>query len=379
MQHFVIIFEATSSSYTLLNGTRYTAMVAIVFVHNHEVKRESCCSLTSVPVVLTPDTLNKLLSHIDCLDVCAGHPDNNYVTMVVAKKGVLKSCDGNVAAALDDYAPVMLDGCLYEKTIRHSTCEVLIQNGGKCTSCKNYRAVLRKIYSQWSSRQSDQISHTTSNTNERYMNTPEKRAKLDKMKKRVLVAENEVRKLQQKVKQLTQERGENIDKDVHGELLSIMQEKTNDILQAYPEGTFARLFWEEQLRAATAKDPRQVRWHPLIIRWCLNLKLLSSSAYHATHTAGFIKLPSERTLRDYTHYFQSRPGFQLEVNQQLIKEGKLDKLPEHRKYCSLILDEMKIKENLVYNKYSGEVIGFTNLGNINDELLCLERECNDDT
>ena len=33
---------------------------------------------------------------------------------------------------------------------------------------------------------------------------------------------------------------------------------------------------------------------------------------------------------------------------------------------------MKIKEGLVYNKYSGEIIGFTHLGDIN-ELMKLEQ------
>ena len=217
--------------------------------------------------------------------------------MVAAKKGVLKSRDGGDATTLDDYDPVELDGQLYTKTIRPSTCEVLIEGGAKCTSCKNYRAVLRKIYARWSARQSEQISDTRSHINEQYMNTPEKKAKLDKMKKRVHEAESEVRKLQQKIEQLTREQGESIDSDLHGDLLGIMK----DIDQAYPEGSFARLFWEEQLRAATAKDPHQVRWHPLIIRWCLNLKLLSSSAYHATRTAGFIKLPLLSALSATTH------------------------------------------------------------------------------
>ena len=67
------------------------------------------------------------------------------------------------------------------------------------------------------------------------------------------------------------------------------------------------------------------------------------------------------------------------MNQQLIKEGKLDNLPELRKYCFLVLDEMKMKENLVYNKYTGEVIGLIILGSINNKLLSLERECNSDT
>ena len=33
---------------------------------------------------------------------------------------------------------------------------------------------------------------------------------------------------------------------------------------------------------------------------------------------------------------------------------------------------MKVKEGLVFSKHSGEIIGSTNLGNINDELLRLE-------
>ena len=36
---------------------------------------------------------------------------------------------------------------------------------------------------------------------------------------------------------------------------------------------------------------------------------------------------------------------------------------------------MKLKENLIYDKYEGEIIGFTNLDNVNNEILNLEREC----
>lgn len=185
-------------------------------------------------------------------------------------------------------------------------------------------------------------------------------------------AEQEVRKMREKIRKLTQEQGENLDKDLHSDLLQIMHENEDHIQRAYPNGSFSRLFWEEQLKAASVSDSRQTRWHPVIIKWCLNLKLMSSSAYHALRTSGFIKLPSERTLRDYTNYFANKPGFQHEVNQQLIDEVNLDVLPEERRYVALLIDEMKIKEGLVYNKYSGEMIGFTNLGDINDQLLRLE-------
>ena len=42
------------------------------------------------------------------------------------------------------------------------------------------------------------------------------------------------------------------------------------------------------------------------------------------------------------------------------------------------MDEMKIKENLVYDKHSAEVIGFVDLGNFNEELAELEQLCSSD-
>lgn len=104
----------------------------------------------------------------------------------------------------------------------------------------------------------------------------------------MLAAEEEVRRLKDKVHKLL-EWGDTLDQELSSDLLTIMN-----------ENSFSRLFWEEQLKAASTKDGRQVRWHLLLIKWCLNL---TSSAYHALMTGGFVKLPSERTLRDYVHYF----------------------------------------------------------------------------
>jgi hypothetical protein len=63
-------------------------------------------------------------------------------------------------------------------------------------------------------------------------------------------------------------------------------EKLKDEL---PEGSFRRFFWQQQMQAVSCKDSRQIRWHPLMIKWHLNIKLRSTSAY-----------TSERILRDYT-------------------------------------------------------------------------------
>lgn len=154
-----------------------------------------------------------------------------------------------------------------------------------------------------------------------------------------------------------------------------MNDNTELIKKKFPEGTFARVFWEQQLQAASTKDCRQVRWHPLMIKFCLNIKLISSAAYHALSTSGFVQLPSERTLRDYTHYFKSSPGFHSDLNEQLKKEAEIESLPESQRYVGLLIDEMKIKEDLVYDKYSGHIIGFTSLGDLSDIIKSLEQGC----
>ena len=53
--------------------------------------------------------------------------------------------------------------------------------------------------------------------------------------------------------------------DLEVDLIHIMNENTDDIRKRYGKGTFARLLWDEQLKAATAKNPRQIRWHPMLI------------------------------------------------------------------------------------------------------------------
>ena len=106
-----------------------------------------------------------------------------------------------------------------------------------------------------------------------------------------------------------------------------------------------------------------------MIRWCLNIKLLSTSSYHALRTSGFMQLPSERTLRDYTHYIQARSGFQEDINKELVKESKLKDLPNWKKHVVLLLDEMKLKENY---KHEANVVGFVDVGDFNNQLAELE-------
>ena len=68
-----------------------------------------------------------------------------------------------------------------------------------------------------------------------------------------------------------------------------------------------KLFWHEQQIYITLSSPSCIRYHPMILKFCLNLAAKSSSAYkdlrydNKTGT-GVLVLPSRRTLRDYKNY-----------------------------------------------------------------------------
>ena len=113
----------------------------------------------------------------------------------------------------------------------------------------------------------------------------------------------------------------------------------------------------------------------MLVLWCLHLRMLSSSAYHTLRTV--LVLPCGRTLRDYTHYIKEGIGIQPGVTQQLLTAIKYDTLEDHQKYVSVIFDEMKIKEGLVYNKHQYKVVGFVDVGAINNILQMYEQTLKD--
>ena len=69
----------------------------------------------------------------------------------------------------------------------------------------------------------------------------------------------------------------------------------------------------------------------------------------------------------------AKPGFTPDVDRQLMKEAKIDKIPEYKKYVCLTFNEVKVKEGLVYNRESMEIIGFVNVGDISEHLHAYER------
>lgn len=89
-------------------------------------------------------------------------------------------------------------------------------------------------------------------------------------------------------------------------------------------------------------------------------------------------MPSQRTLRDYTHYVEALPGFSTDVDKMLMEAAKTDTCLEREKCVILLLDEMHIREDLVFDKHTGSMIGFTELGKVTMHLLEFEHQLQSD-
>ena len=168
-----------------------------------------------------------------------------------------------------------------------------------------------------------------------------------------------------------------------------------------------------------------------MIRLCIHLKYYSTAAYEILRNV--IKLPSTRTLRDYTNYIEAKPGeaalillYMLPIDYYIIQKilwqsanllitglqpqllaevagifGITEHTEDWQRYVILSFDEMKIKENIVYNANTGECvyncviqpihtmyvhniihigqfIGFTKLGDINTEIEALASRKSED-
>ena len=266
-------------------------------------------------------------------------------------------------------------------TIRHSSCELVLgeKAGIRCKKCEHHRKSLNSMLNRHQRESASDRVKPSSHTNFSKLSTPEKIDRLHNMHQATHQMKQQLERVKQRISQAIEKDGIVVDEATHSDLKTIVNESAKKATDLFPDGSFQQLFWEQQQQASSVKDSRSMRWHPLMIKWCIYLRHLSSGAYEALRSSDCVKLPSQRTLRDYTHYVRALPGFLADVDEQLIEAAKLSTCEEFQKYVVLVMDEMHIKEDLVYDKHSGELVGFVNLGETNNRLIQFERQVESST
>ena len=343
--------EATGCCKVVKSITIFSDKTWKAFVYDHEVP-PSCAALSTFPEKLLPPLIVRLIETFNSSVVCEGNPDNSFVEICKKRGGKIRTNRGHgeeIAHLEKNFES--------KETIRRVDCEILC-NTTRCNACKSFRKTLRSYVARQNNGSSDRTS-ASSHVPYSRLTSDEKTERLRNVQESRMECRQQLKISKERIASLIEKQSISLSSSDATDMSVIAQDVTPLINDKYPSGSPERIFWEQQLSFHELKDKRQMRWHPLVMRFALNLKYQSTAAYKAVRQSGVIHLPSERTLSDYTHWTVPHTGVQLEFVERFCEFMKDVPL----KCCALSMDEMRLKSGLVYNKHTGSLVGFVDLGN----------------
>ena len=165
-------------------------------------------------------------------------------------------------------------------TIRHSDCQLMLSascSSARCGPCMSYRNTLRAMHSRSINSSNKENSDPSSHANYRYLLSHVKNERLSLLHRQVRISDRRTQCLHDKLEAATRSHGVQVDEELHHEMQDIMKSNADSVSQL--QGSFPKIFWQQQMQAASLKDHRGMRWHPLMIKWCLYLRHCSSGCY----------------------------------------------------------------------------------------------------
>ncbi|XP_078610651.1 uncharacterized protein LOC144881434 isoform X2 [Branchiostoma floridae x Branchiostoma japonicum] len=351
-----------------------------LYVHEKQLPvSDPVISALNLPTVIQKSNQAKLFFELSYSSICVGNI--GYEELLEARREeyetvVFRKTDGRIAATEDKGFHVVEGGKTYNQTIRHVDCQLIIPHNilsSRCTTCKEYSSTLRKALHRLKNKPTISISHSSK--------VPNKHLTKEQLKSKTADIQREKRaqkslhlKVKQRVIESIEKEGCPVNNTQHSFLQTVMKSTTIP----FPENTPQHFLFKQQLEQLQHHDSRSMRWHPMMIRWCLAIFHQSPAAYKTIRESGFLHLPHRTTLQQYSKFTKPTPGFNPDILQRLGETARVDQLPDFQRNVSLIWDEMKIKSGLVYDKASGELVGFTDLGSVNEILDNFEKRCREE-
>ena len=237
----------------------------------------TCQVLPQASTSPSPSMVLQLLDRIDCAYVCPGNPDSDFVHICQKRGGVMKGERGNgeTVASIDSSRTVDCDGNEYPCTVRHINCELLYVRQPqikRCNTCQHYRATLRVCRARQSSMSDESKTCASSRTKYSSLTPMEKDKRLKNLQQSLQQTKQQMRQLEARAQQVVERDGIQLSQEDADDVSAVVKELSQSVEDSFPEHSSQRIFWDQQKQYHQLKDKRQMRWHPLVVRFALNLK-----------------------------------------------------------------------------------------------------------
>lgn len=309
----------------------------------------------TLPEIRDVQSLFILLQTIDFLPLCSGISSRylvEYFDSMVNPKGVKN---------------------IFTKAVHAPNCDIVMRSNRKpnkknpqtvkmCNRCFIYRKSLM-ICASRNKQNSMESRHS-------FMSRAQLLQKLEENKKNYSNLMRRSKRVKTKLRSQLHKNGK-ILSDEDNIFFSAILEKQKETL---PKNSFKKLFLEQQLAALRSKTKRLRRWDPKVLQFCIHLYRKSPAAYKSLSSSGILELPSKRTLYSHSSHIGLKSGFNNDSFQMAKRMLDAACLQDHQRYVSLILDEMKIKEDIIYKANTGELVGFSNLNDTGNDILKLKQQ-----
>ena len=319
-----------------------------ILVNNKEVKNDTEL-LQNLPKTLSDKNVAKFCFKVNVAKVCCGNTDyDDVISQRVDFEDPVAWVESSVGKTK------LLKGSF--DTIRAVECNYLIFDDDStiCQPCKLFRNNLTKYRARISEQKSKTVDSAVaddSHTNIRYLSIPQLQERIRNLALSKKAAIKKAARYSVIINKMVAEDGVTVDKTQHSLFKEVMEKNA----PTFEEGTPQELLWQQQMEHASKCNKRSMRWHPLIIRWCLSIYHSSPAAYRqmASKRNKFIVLPHVNTLKKYINFTEPASGFNPDIIERLVEDSNVESIPEFQKNVCLLFDEIKIKSGLAFKKSSG--------------------------
>ena len=233
-----------------------------------------------------------------------------------------------------------------KEIIYNPNCQILCcKPQSYCLPCKKQRSTLLVQKCRYKTERTNQTTHVP----HRYLSKEQMKERMVTLQKELIKVKKQRDRLITKVNKIIEAESISLSQHDHEDLKEIIVNEEHKIKH---KSTLQKIFWDQQVEAAKKFDSRGMKWHPLMVRLCILLRHQSQSAYEILRQC--ISLPSQRTLRDYTHFIKAKPGFSGEVDSLICSTAQINECEERERNVIILLDEMHIREDLVFDKNTGK-------------------------